>query len=155
MKRMVMMAFLMFTVVSIASAHNDDYVTPQAKKTLEKQFPGALYTHWEALKDDNMYLVRFVYNEKAQVAYITEEGTMVATIRSSNKESLPFMINETIGKRYSEFTIDKVEEMATPGDVSYLFWVQNKYKRILLRIYSDGSIHEIRKEKRKATVPGF
>ena len=157
MKRVIVVLLLLAsTSLNILLANDGGvYVTPQAKRTLAREFPGAKFDHWEALKDDNMYVVRFVYNEQALLAYISEEGSMIATIRSSTRESLPFMVNEMISRRYRDFSISKIEEIVTPGDVSYLFWVENNSKSILLRVYSNGNVHEIRKEKRKAANPSY
>jgi hypothetical protein len=153
-KIIVAMLLLAGTSLNFILANDDGiYITPQAKRTMEREFPGARFAHWEALKDDDMYIVRFVYHDQSMLAYISEEGTMVATVRSSNRESLPFMVNDMIGRRYKEFSVSKIEEIVTPGDVSYLFWVENDKKSILLRVYSNGNVQEIKKEKRKAAIP--
>jgi hypothetical protein len=156
MKRMiVMMLLIASTAVNVVLATGDDNISWKAKKTFERKFPGALFAQWSELKETEMYAVRFVYNDQALLAYIDPEGAMIATVRNSDKIYLPFAVNESIKEKYKGFDISKsVEELITTSDVSYVCWVENDKKRILIRVYSNGTSYEIKKEKRKAATRG-
>ena len=154
MKRMMLILLLMVSIPAARlMAGTNDEITTMARRTFEKEFTEAQSVKWDKLKDVNMYTVRFIYREQALVAWIDEDGALAATVRSWNRENLPFMVSATIARRYKDFTVTKVEELATPIDVSYLFYVENEKSRIVVRIYGNGGYYEINKEKRKAAAP--
>ena len=94
MKKMMFIMLLMTLIgANAVFASGDEDVTTVAKKTFEKEFPSPLYVKWEKVKNSDVYMVRFVYNEQALLSYINERGEMVATARNINKAQLPFMIN--------------------------------------------------------------
>ena len=153
MKRM--MIFLMITIATarnMVSATGDDKVSSRAKHSFEREFPGAKYARWEKVDGQNVYLIRFVYNEQGLLSYIDEEGRVLATARSIEKEQLPFLVNETFNRKYSGFGITHIDELTTAANVSYMLTIENEYKTIYLRIYHNGSFEEIKNEKKKSPV---
>ena len=152
MKRIIIMLVVFASIANTVIAAGDDRVTAVAKKSFEKEFPGAQFPKWQKLDHTDTYIVRFVYNEQALLSYINEEGVVLATVRNLDKERLPFMVNETIAKKFGQYRIDRIEELTTASDVSYLFSLENVKSKIYLRVYNNGSFYELKKEKKKNTA---
>ena len=120
MKKMMFIMLLMTLIgANAVFASGDEDVTTVAKKTFEKEFPSALYVKWEKVKNSDVYMVRFVYNDQALLSYINERGEMVATARNINKAQLPFKINEILRKKLSGYKVIQIEEVATASETSY------------------------------------
>lgn len=151
MKLMMMMISLVMTA-AMAHATTDntgDDVNVLIKRTFEKEFPNAQYAYWQKVSDEGIYVVRFVYHEQPFVSYLDEDGNLLATVRTWDKKHLPVQTSDAIKRKYSGFEIAKVEEMTTPGDLSYLILLEKSDSKVFLRAYPNGLIYVIRKEKIK------
>ncbi|HEX7844522.1 MAG TPA: hypothetical protein VF476_01910 [Chitinophagaceae bacterium] len=148
MKRIIVMFALLLNVAgNTVWAAGEENVPAPALKTYSKEFPKGKYEQWERVEKTDVYLVRFVENEKGLVAYIKEDGSLLATARLVTRETLPLNIDRIIEKQYSNFQINKIEELITEGSVSYLFSMNDQKSKILLRIFSNGVQQRIKKEK--------
>lgn len=149
-KIIVMMALLVSAAGNLVFATDGDNVSKLVKQTFTREFPGAEFEKWKRLDNEGINIVRFVYKEKALLSYINDDGELLATVRQVQVESLPFLVSETLSKKYKGYRITKVEEFSTSNDVSYLFSLSNERTNVIVRIYSSGIYYQIRKEKRKA-----
>ncbi|HEX7902298.1 MAG TPA: hypothetical protein VF487_00365 [Chitinophagaceae bacterium] len=150
MKKIVIILTLFISMAGqLVMAADDEKVTRAAQKAFEKEFPGALSPKWEKLQDTDTYLVRFVYNSGGMIAYINNDGAMLATARIVEKENLPFRVNEKMARKYPGFRINKIEELSTATDVSYLLTIENIKERISLQAYGNGIFYRLKKEKIK------
>lgn len=147
MKRIIMILSLLVCLVFQDVYASDEKVAAKAKKTFEKEFPGALTPKWEKIPNSSAYLVRFVYKNQALVSYIDEDGTVLAIVRSIRTESLPFRISETFNRKYSSYKQTSIEELNSQNEISYLFSVQNDKEKIYVRIFQNGSVNEIRRQR--------
>lgn len=145
----VMMAFMLSAAGNFVSANDGTYVSAHVKRTFVREFPGAIFEKWDKLENENIYIVRFVYKDEALLSYIDDEGELIATVRMIEPKALPFVVSETLARKYKGYTISKVEEFITRSDVSYVFVLSGERSKVFVRIYSSGSSYEIRKEKRK------
>lgn len=146
MKKMITILVLLVSVVANAG---DEYVPQAARKNFEKEFPSAVYAKWEKVAYSELYQVRFVYNDQSLLAFVHSDGTVMATARNIGKEGLPFMVNETIAKKFSDFSIIQIEELSTATEVSYFFTLENKHVKKYLRVFNNGNFNELKKEKKK------
>jgi hypothetical protein len=149
MKKIIVVLVMLTSVAANTAFGADDYVTPVARKTFNKEFPMASYVKWDKIDNSDVYQVRFVYNNQSLLSFIHEDGSVLATARNIDRNNLPFMVNETISKKYSEFTIVQIEELSTASEVSYFFTIENEKSRIYLRVFNNGSSSEVKKEKKK------
>ena len=129
-------------------ASGDDDVTTVAKKTFEKEFPTALYAKWEKVKNSDVYMVRFVYNDQALLSYINERGEMVATARNIEKAQLPFMINEILRKKLAVYKIIQIEELTTASETSYFATLENEKSITYVRLFNSGTFAVIKKDRK-------
>jgi len=149
MKKMLIIMLLTVAIGSNAVfATGDDDITTVAKKTFEKEFPSALYVKWEKVKNSDVYMVRFVYNDQALLSYINERGEIVATARNIDKTQLPFMINETLRKNLSAYKVIQIEELTTASETSYFATLENVKSITYVRLFNNGTFAVIKKDKK-------
>jgi hypothetical protein len=148
-KIIVMMALLLSAAGNIVFAIDDNKISAHVKRTFVREFPGASFERWDKLENEGLYIVRFVYKEEALLSYIDDDGELVATVRLIEPKILPFVVSETLARKYKGYRISKAEEFITKNDVSYLFTLSSERTEVYVRIYSSGSNYEIKKRKRK------
>ena len=93
-------------------------------------------------------MVRFVYNDQALLSYINERGEMVATARNINKAQLPFMINEILRKKLSDYKVIQIEEVATASETSYFATLEDVKSITYVRLFSNGTFAIIKKDRK-------
>ena len=147
-KMMIIMLLTVGIGANAVFASGDDDVTTVAKKTFDKEFPSALYVKWEKVKNSDVYMVRFVYNDQALLSYISERGEMVATARNIEKAQLPFMINEILRKKLSVYKVVQIEELTTASETSYFATLEDVKAITYVRLFSNGTFAVIRKDKK-------
>lgn len=150
MKRIIVMLVLLISVSGktlLAATEENIPVAAPALSTFKKEFPGAISAIWEKIEKTDIYLVRFAHDERGLVAYINEEGRLLATARIVSQEHLPLNVSRIIAKNYDDFMIEKIEELVTESSVSYLFSMNDKKVRIVLRVYSNGTFQKVKKQR--------
>jgi hypothetical protein len=146
MKRLIVILSLIL-ITSSVFASDDENIAAIAKEKFEKNFPGADFAKWKAIDDSRMYEVRFVYNKHGYIAYIDENGEMVATARRIEKENLPFLVSQAISKKYSQYRVREIEELIIGDMASYLVTVYSDKKILGLRVFNSGNISVIKRSK--------
>ena len=152
MKKILVALVMLVSLGGSTAIAADDYITPVALKTFKKEFPQASFVKWEKINYSDVYQVRFVYNNQSLLTFIHEDGSVLATARNIDKANLPFMVNETINKRYSDFRVVQIEELTTASEVSYFFTLENDRTNMYLRVYNNGSSSEIKKSKKRIST---
>lgn len=148
MKKMFIMLLLVTaTSLNTLLANESSDVSWMAKQTFAKEFPGASYVKWESLKDAEMYMVRFVFNQQGLVAYVDESGALLATVRLVEKEALPFAVNKVMDREFSEFDILQIEEISTAHELCYIISIEDKKQRKILRISNNGVVDVLKRER--------
>jgi len=123
------------------------YVERQVKYSFMKRFPQAQFAVWQQIDGLDLYLVRFLYNEEGMIAYIDSDGSVVATVRSVVRENLPLTVSQELLNQYGDFEVKEVLEMILHDELNYLVTVENGKKRITVRIHSNGTSSEVKKER--------
>ena len=150
MKRIIAVLLLVATLATVnAFATGGDGVSPRARKIFEKEFPQASYAKWEKINNTELYQVRFVYRDQALLSFIHEDGTVLGTARNIQVNSLPFLANETLNKKFAGYSVLQVEELTTPSGVSYFVIIENEKAKLNLRVFNNGSYTELKKTKKK------
>jgi hypothetical protein len=151
MKRIIAVLLLVVTLASgNAFAISGDGVSPRARKIFEKEFPDASYAKWEKIDNTELYQVRFVYRDQALLSFIHEDGTVLGTARNIQVNSLPFLANEMLNKKFAGYSILQVEELTTASEVSYFVIIENEKVKLNLRVFNNGSYNELKRTKKKA-----
>lgn len=153
-KMIVVLVFAMSLIGGKVLAAGEEDVSRQAKETFKREFPLAEIPKWEAIENGDLYMVRFVYDNQGFVAYINNQGTLIASARLVKKENLPYKVSQTIRKAYSDKDILKIEELTMDGTLSYFFTIENNSKSVVLRVYHDGAVQRISEAKKKFSKNG-
>jgi hypothetical protein len=150
MKKIIVMLVMLICVSGkslLAATEENIPVTASALNTFKKEFPGAISAYWEKIEKTDIYLVRFAHDERGLLAYINEDGRLLAMARLVSMEQLPLNISRIIAKNYNDFLIEKIEELVTESSVSYLFSMNDKKVRIVLRVYSNGTFQKVKTQR--------
>ena len=150
-KIMLITVMLAGFAVNTVLASDDSNVPPVARRNFEKEFPPASFAKWDKVEHTSLYQVRFVYNDQALLAFIHEDGSVLATARNITRENLPFKANETLRNRFRDFEIIQIEELTTATEVSYFISLENDHSSIYLRVFNNGTSSVVKKEKKKVT----
>ena len=88
MKKMIVVAVLLVNVLVLICCADDGEISREAKEAFKKEFPTAEAAKWEELKDNGLYMVTFVYEDRGH-SVPGSEGTIVASARIVNAANLP------------------------------------------------------------------
>lgn len=152
MKKYIFIAVLLLTVAvqaAIANEYPAVNVSKEARRTFEREYPGAFYPSWHQLPDASVYIVRFGYNGQSLLSYIDEAGELLATVRNVQVNNLPFSVSERLNTTYGNFQPKLIEELTMEGEASYLLLMENEKARITVRIYQSGDFYEMKKVRKK------
>jgi len=122
MKKNVLVLVCCLHTLFFATAHTTS-VTPQAKESFKKAFPGALYATWETV-DAGVYAVRFVNNHQSAIAYYGEDGNPLglgSVIALSQLSNLPASVQQTLQRSFHNYTIRSAQEWVLPTSRLYCF----------------------------------
>ena len=149
MKKISLLIALFATMFGNAVfAIENENVNQQVKNTFATRFPNAKEAHWSKLERGNAYQVTFIYNNERLVGFINTDGRMLGFARNFINDKLPFLVNETLEKKYKDYIIKSAEELTMDTEVSYLFTVENDKVNSYIRIYADGSLEVLKKNKK-------
>ena len=147
MKKIMFLAVLLMGVFgSTVLASNDEGISREAKKAFHKQFPDAEFVTWSKVKNQEMYMVKFVQDKETQIAYFLEEGDLAVVVRNASTDDMPRSVEKAVKKRYGSSQIRSIEEMTIDDESSYLFTIDKENTRRYVRIFNDGEVSEIKKE---------
>jgi hypothetical protein len=153
MKRIILITVMLAGfAVNTVLASDESNVPPVVKSNFEKEFPKASYAKWDKVEHTSLYQVRFVYNDQALLAFIHEDGSVLATARNITQENLPFKASETLRNRFHDYDVIQIEELTTATEVSYFITLENDRSNLYLRVFNNGTSSVVKKEKKK--IPG-
>lgn len=151
MKKMfVLLTMALVLMGHSAFASGNDNVNREVREMFKREFPGAQHASWEKLEAENLYVVRFVYDNQGFIAYFYPYGEMIASARLVSKDNLPYKVSNAVKKQFGDVTILKIEELAMEGSLSYFFTIENQGEKIALRVHHDGSVERLRSRKLRA-----
>jgi hypothetical protein len=146
MKRFLVIFLLMIYACSycaLAASVND--ISREAKASFNVQYPGALYAKWETMESDHIYLVRFVFNNLAYVAYYKEDGTALGFARIVTVESLPAKVKLVVDSLSAGYDISCVQELVLQDTHLFYFNIVKDQCKKLISIYCDGKVKKTSK----------
>lgn len=148
----VLLAGSMLT--SQAGVLADDRISIVVKKAFELHFPGAMYAKWESLKEENLFIVRFVHNEIPQIAYYDRYGKVVGVVKNIRVYKLPVMVKKTVTDVFRVDEYANIEELLMNGEKNYLFTVKSGRKTVFVKLNNEGQIDYTQCTEMNKPVPG-
>jgi len=128
-------------------AAKSENVNRHVQESFNKQFPQAQYPVWQLMSKHDLYLVRFVNNNEGVVAYLDQQGYLVATARTTQREKLPSTVLRVLDAKYSNAEIIEVLELVLEGELNYIIKLEDNKARFTLKVTGNGDSREINKEK--------
>ena len=128
-------------------AAKSDNVGRHVKESFNKQFPQAQYQVWQTMSQHDLYLVRFVNKDEGVVAYLDQQGAIIATARTTQVDKLPSTVKQVLENRYSNAEVTEVLELVLEGDLNYVIKLENNKARFTIKVTGNGDSREINKEK--------
>ena len=146
MKKFILTFTLLLSLsIGFAFAKSNDPIPKLPLRTLDQQFPGHQYAHWQYLADAELYIVRFFFNHENIFAYIDANGHINATARNIEKSQLPLAVAARIGNKYADCSILRLEELTMEGETSYLFLLDKRGTRRTVQVYLNGNSYVLHK----------
>jgi hypothetical protein len=93
---------------------------------------------WSKVKNQEMYMVKFVQDKETQIAYFLEGGDLAAVVRNASTNDMPRSVEMAVKKRYGSSEIRSIEEVTIDDESSYLFTIDKENTRRYVRIFNDG-----------------
>jgi hypothetical protein len=128
-------------------AAKSENVGRHVKESFNKQFPQAQYQVWQAMNQHDLYLVRFVNKDEGVVAYLDQEGALIATARTTQLDKLPSTVKRVLDSKYGNAEVIEVLELVLEGELNYVIKLENNKARFTIKVTGNGDSREIKKEK--------
>ena len=141
MKRRHILFLLMLCICSYSAfATSDNHISREARTSFNAQYPGALYVKWETMENEHTYLVRFVFNNLAYVAYYNEDGSSIGFARIVPIESLPTKVKSVTESLLTGYDILSIQELVLQDEHLFYFYAVMGQCKKMITIYSDGKL---------------
>lgn len=146
MKKMILSLAVAFTALS-AFAGYDENVDQKVLSAFKTDFATATEVTWTV--SDGYYKATFLYNENYVFAYYSGEGELLGITRYISPVDMPMTLQTGLKKKYSDYWISDLFEVAKNETTSYYITVENADSKIVLRSLN-GSNWEVYKTVKKA-----
>jgi hypothetical protein len=134
MKKMIMtLAIVVGTLSAFAGEENVD---PKVLNAFKAEFKTAKQVEWTA--GNNYYRATFTYNDKHVFAFYNSEGELLGLTRYISLVDLPLMLQGNLKKKYSDYWISDLFEVAKNEGTTYYITLENADTKIVLKA-SDGN----------------
>jgi len=92
------------------------------------------------MENEHTYLVRFVFNNLAYVAYYNEDGSSIGFARIVPIESLPAKVKSVTESLLTGYDILSIQELVLQDEHLFYFYAVMGQCKKLITIYSDGKL---------------
>jgi hypothetical protein len=147
MKKIIMLAIVLTTIVGTAFSTPTDAVNKKVLTSFTQAFRNAENVQWEIRKD--LFKATFMLNGEKMFAYYNAIGEQVALSRNLSTSQLPITLSAELKSGYNEYWLTDLFEVVTNGDTSYYATVQSATHITVLKADSSSGWVTFRKEKRK------
>lgn len=146
MKKMILSLAIAFTTLG-AFAAGEENVNQKVLDAFKNEFNTIREVEWSAGAD--YYRAAFVYNEKYVFAYYSTEGDLLGITRYISPVDLPMSLQIGLKKKYSNYWISDLFEVAKSETTSYYITVEDADTKIVLKS-TGGSDWSVFKTVKKA-----
>lgn len=147
MKKILMMLAMVLSLSTMYAFTGEEAVNRQAVSNFKTQFRTASDTRWTTGK--NYYKVEFNQDDQKLFAYYNFQGEFVAVCRYISSLSLPFGLQNSLKKSYSDLWVSDLFEMATKEGTSYYVTLENADSKVVLSS-TDGTTWSVFERSKKA-----
>jgi hypothetical protein len=134
MKKMIMT--LAIAVSTLSAFAGEENVDPKVLNAFKAEFKTAKQVEWTA--GNNYYRATFTYNDKHVFAFYNSEGELLGLTRYISLADLPLMLQGNLKKKYSDYWISDLFEVAKNEGTTYYITLENADTKIVLKA-SDGN----------------
>ncbi len=140
---MRVLTLLPAVLLFIAPVLAQDTMPKEVMKALNKMYPGANVTDWEA----EIYEVEYELDGAEHESAFTEEGEWVYTKTEITTADLPAAVHEAVSAQYAGYKIAEAEKITSPEwDLAYEVEISNGKEEMTLVFNPDGKLIKEKKE---------
>ena len=146
MKKIILSAALLVSIVAVASVRPDDEVNEKVLKAFNETFSKAQDVVWHEY--ENTYQANFHLDNIQIRAQYDEEGSLIRTIRYyGERELLPNVVS-SLKKKYSGREIFGVTETTSEQEVTFLVTLKDENNWYVVKSDVYGNLQQTEKFKR-------
>ncbi|HUR11871.1 MAG TPA: hypothetical protein VM012_10905 [Flavitalea sp.] len=150
MKKILFTLAISLTIAgNSAFAGGEEVVTFRIRESLKKEFSTAQDVRWQQIKNENIFLAQFIYNNERLCAFFDENGQLLVVSRAISAASLPLLVTKKISSKYKDYTLQEVLEYVNGGDTSYLLQLVKGNVRVIVQAFPEGNIQIFKTERIK------
>ncbi len=149
MKRILLVITLLVNTIGVSlKAANEPGIDKHILQSFRRYFPSAESESWQVIKNEGIYLVRFVYQSQSVVAYLSQDGSLMATARTTHLPALPMPVSRKISQQYASYSVTEAVEMMLFDELGYLLTLENDKQIVSLWVYPSGEERTIKKTRK-------
>jgi hypothetical protein len=119
----------------------------RAAETFNKEFKGATNVSWT--KKGEYQEARFVFHEHTFVAYFTDEGELLGTVRDVLFQALPLSVLKTFERQYPAAYYVMIHEVVNEDGTYYWLTLEKGNRRYHVKSDVNGNLLKVDILKRK------
>ena len=154
-----MLGSLMLLMISLQAVIAQQIIpTTKANESLNRHFENASNINW--MKSNAIYCATFSYQKESWIAFIDNDGNLVAKGRRISQSQLPLLVQsgliplkQSFEKKMGALSAGCIYEMVKSGTTEYFIPLENDNHYLALKSYSDGNI--VVASKRKKSTTGY
>ena len=139
-------AFAGNAIARPAAFGGEEVVSQKVISAFNSEFSNAGEVSWSATSE--YYLAAFKFNGKHVFAYYDTEGDLLALTRYLSSEDLPMNLLNPLKKKYSEYWISDLFEVARTEITDYYITLENADTKLMLKASGSGWV--VHKKEKKA-----
>lgn len=148
MKKILFGALVTIFTTASSFAGNNTPLNQKVLKAFSTEFSSAVNVTWSEMKDYGLYHATFTSNQQQLDAFFTEEGELVTTARTIDKQQLPLAVTQKMASQYEGMVMDKeVLEFNMSGYTSYYITMRGPKATLTVKAEQDGTLSVYKKAK--------
>ena len=141
MKKIVLT--LAIAISTLSAFAKDEKVATKVLDAFKSEFTSATEVEWTV--GSSYYMATFTYNDKYVFAYYNEEGTLLGLTHYISSSELPFALQSSLKKDYSDYWISDLFEVVKNGTTNYYITLENADTKIVLQSIGGSSWEDFKK----------
>ena len=139
------MLTLAIAISTLSAFAGEEEVSQKVINAFKSEFNNAGDVSWTATNE--YYKAAFTFNGKHVFAYYNTDGELLALTRYMSSEDLPLNLLNPLKKKYSEYWISDLFEVAKTESTVYFVTLENADTKLILKASGNGwVVHQ--KEKK-------
>lgn len=145
-KRIIMWALMLMVGFSSTFANDLSGVSEKVIASFQKDFTSAKDVSWET---SQAYVkATFTINDQVMFAYYSQDAELLAVTRNILSSQLPINLMSELKKKYNDYWISDLFEMASKNATSYYVSLENADQTIVLKSTGTNGWEVYKKDKK-------